>query len=104
LRQWFRTWDGLGDGGVEGSRTVQLLNALWPVKFGSRHINSANREIQIRPQRVKPGQYRGGLVHSKSATHSRDLVPATGDKVAHAIAEREARDAGDQNHCYEVRH
>jgi hypothetical protein len=61
-------------------------------------------QIQIQPQGVKPGQYRGGLVHSESATRSRDLVPATGNKVAHAIAEREARDAGDQNHCYKVRH
>lgn len=102
-----RTWDGLGDrGGVERSRTVQLLNALSPVKFGSRHIKSGQRQIQIR-HGVKPGQYRGGLVHSESATRSRDLVPATGNKVAHAITEREApeaREAGDQNNCCKVRH
>jgi len=39
--------------------------------------------------------------------HSRDLVPATGNKVAHAITEREAREAreaGDQNNCCKVRH
>ena len=41
-----RTWDGLGDrGGVEQSRTVQLLNAHSPVKFASRHINPAGAKF-----------------------------------------------------------
>jgi len=73
----------------------------------SSYIKSGYREIQIRPQGVKPGQYRGGLVHSESASRSRNLVPATGNKVAQAIAEREAREAreaGDQNNCCKVRH
>jgi hypothetical protein len=56
------------------------------------------------PQGVKPGQYRGALAHSESASRSRNLVPATGNKVAHAIAEREAREAGDQNNNCKVGH
>ena len=52
-------------------------------------------------ERTRP---EAALVHSESASRSRNLVPATGNKVAHAIAEREAREAGDQNKNCEVGH
>jgi hypothetical protein len=43
-----------GSGGVEESRTVQLLNALWPVKFGSRHINPATVKFQSGHKGLNP--------------------------------------------------
>jgi hypothetical protein len=93
--------------GIGGSRWIEDRPAIKrPLASEVRNptYQFGHREIQIRPQGVKPGQYRGGLVHSESATHSRDLVPATGNKVAHAITEREAREAGDQNNRRKVRH
>ena len=103
-----RTWDGLGDRGESNDRGPSSYKTRSSQLSSEADIsNPATVKFKSGHKGLNPASTRGGLVHSESATRSRDLVPATGNKVAHAITEREApeaREAGDQNNCCKVRH